>query len=71
MKMKTIGLGVVAVVGTVILLGYPVILSTLFVTESGTKLGGFWFITLSIVTVYAVVRLIIWLISQFVRMIRG
>ena len=70
MKMKAIGLGVVAVVGTVVLLGYPIILSTFFVTESGTKLGGFWFIILSVVTVYAFVRLIIWLISQFVRMIR-
>lgn len=54
MKMKTIGLGIIAVIGTIILLGYPIILSTFFVTESGTKLGGFWFIILSIVTLLCV-----------------
>lgn len=70
MKMKTIGLGILTLFLGVLLFGYPIIISTFFVTETGTKLGGVWFIILSVVTVYAFVRLIIWLVSRFVKMIR-
>jgi len=67
MKMKTIGLGLVAIIGTIILLGYPIVISTFFLWEGLEILK----IILYLVTAYAFVRLIIWLISRFMRMIRG
>ena len=70
MKMKTIGLGILTLFLGVLLFGYPIILSTFFVTESGTKLGGLWFIILSIVTLYAFIRLILWVIQRVVRKTR-